>query len=184
MDYYSVLGPIDPQILNRDGRWVPGIGYLEKYNALIKRSKDDQEPLSLAEMEYMIRKFDPAELFAIEQAKNHSVELIQKWLCQCKFKDWTARSNGTPVDDEDRRKRAKEIADLLSDPTEWYSHGRGIPMRVLTSDRINLKINDFAEDSNLNTAIREYYDLIMDYCQRIGASITIHTANKLTALGE
>ena len=57
-------------------------------------------------------------------------------------------------------------------------------MRVLTSDRINLKINDFAEDSNLNTAIREYYDLIMDYCQRIGASITIHTANKLTALGE
>jgi len=37
MDYYSVLGPIDPQIKNRDGRWVPGLGYLEKYNALVEK---------------------------------------------------------------------------------------------------------------------------------------------------
>ena len=29
MDYYSVLGPIDPQVQNKDGRWVAALGYLD-----------------------------------------------------------------------------------------------------------------------------------------------------------
>lgn len=28
MDYYSRLGPIDPQVLNDRNRWVPALGYL------------------------------------------------------------------------------------------------------------------------------------------------------------
>ena len=31
MDYYSVLGPIDPQYETEDGRYVPGLGYLYKF---------------------------------------------------------------------------------------------------------------------------------------------------------
>jgi ClpP class serine protease len=38
MDYYSILGPIDPQVL-RDGRFVPALGYLDKYNELVAKSK-------------------------------------------------------------------------------------------------------------------------------------------------
>jgi ClpP class serine protease len=37
MDYYSVLGPIDPQI-QVNGRWIPAIGYLEKYDEMIAKS--------------------------------------------------------------------------------------------------------------------------------------------------
>ncbi|MCF6302854.1 MAG: hypothetical protein L3J13_06595 [Devosiaceae bacterium] len=58
MDYYSVLGPIDPQIKNRDGRWVPGLGYLEKYNSLVEKSRKNK--MTQAELEFLIRKFDPA----------------------------------------------------------------------------------------------------------------------------
>jgi len=28
MDYYSVLGPIDPQVENQEGRLIPALGYL------------------------------------------------------------------------------------------------------------------------------------------------------------
>ena len=97
MDYYSVLGPIDPQIRNREGRWVPGLGYLEKYNALVEKSRKNE--ITQAELEFLIRKFDPAELFALEQAKTHSSDLIERWLCQYKFKDWTHReTDGGKVD--------------------------------------------------------------------------------------
>jgi len=181
MDYYSVLGPIDPQIMNRDGRWVPGLGYLEKYNALINKSANGQ--ITPAELEFLIRKFDPAELFALEQAKNHSADLIVKWLPMYKFKNWDkTESNGLDVDEKYKHNRAKEIADLLGDATEWNSHGRGIPLGIL-EERVRLKINNFGKDATLNTAIREYYDLFIDYCGKIGCEIATHTKHRFWGVG-
>ena len=181
MDYYSVLGPIDPQIKNTGDRWVPGLGYLEKYNDLINEPADK---ITLAELEFLVRKFDPAELFALEQAKKHSTDLIIKWLCSYKFKDWAQKeSSGIPVTDQDKESRATEIANLLGDPTEWNSHGRGISLRTLTSDRIKLKIRNFGDESNLNKAIREYYDLLIDYCGNIGIGAAVHTKQRFLALG-
>lgn len=182
MDYYSVLGPIDPQIRNREGRWVPGLGYLEKYNALIEKSRSGT--ITAAEEEFLIRKFDPAELFALEQAKQHSSDLIERWLCQYKFKDWTHReTSGAPVDEGYKAQRAKDIAALLGDAKEWNSHGRGIPLRVLESDRIKLKINNFGTDPELNRAVREYYDLFIDYCGKRGVDIALHTKHRFMPLG-
>lgn len=182
MDYYSVLGPIDPQIQNRDGRWVPGLGYLEKYNDLV--SKSAAGAITDAELEFLIRKFDPAELFLLEQSKNHSADLIKKWLCEYKFKDWAIReSSGNQVTDEYKSERAARIAALLGDATEWNSHGRGIPLRVLESDRVGLKIKNFGDDNELNKVVREYYDLFMDYCGKTGVEIATHTKNRFFGLG-
>jgi Serine dehydrogenase proteinase len=182
MDYYSVLGPIDPQIKNRDGRWVPGLGYLEKYKDLIEKSMNGQ--ITPAEMEFLVRKFDPAELFALEQAKKHSADLIQTWLCQYKFKNWTKRrTSNQPVDSAYKSQRAADIAGLLGDATEWNSHGRGIPLRVLESDRIKLQIRNFGDDPTLNAFIRGYYDLFIDYCTKIGNGLALHTRLGLITLG-
>lgn len=182
MDYYSVLGPIDPQIKNRDGRWVPGLGYLEKYDGLISKSQNGQ--ITDAELEFLVRKFDPAELFALDQAKKHSADLIEKWLCEYKFKDWKTReSSGEDVTEEYKATRAKEIANLLGDPTEWNSHGRGIPLRVLDSERVRLKISNFGEDSELNASIRGYYDLFLDHCGNRDSQIAIHSRDRFLALG-
>ncbi|MEL6474601.1 MAG: serine dehydrogenasease [Pseudomonadota bacterium] len=181
MDYYSILGPIDPQIQNRENRWVPGIGYLDKYNALIKKSAENS--ITPAELEFMVRKFDPAELFALEQAKKHSADLIEKWLCEFKFKDWAVReSSGEEVTDEYKSARAKRIADLLGDPTEWNSHGRGIPLRTLESDKVGLKIRNFGEDHDLNRSVREYYDLFIDYCGKLGVEYAMHSKHRYLPL--
>lgn len=182
MDYYSVLGPIDPQIRNRDNRWVPGLGYLEKYNDLITKSHKGE--ITDAELEFLVRKFDPAELFALEQAKNHSADLIKKWLCEYKFKDWTIReSSGEAVDDDYKKQRASEIASLLGDATEWNSHGRGIPLNVLDSERVRLKIENFGKSPELNKAVREYYDLFVDYCGKNGKNVAIHTKHRFLGFG-
>lgn len=62
MDYFSVLGPIDPQIERPGGSMVPGLGYLIKYDRLIEKSRAGK--LTTAELHYLVERFDPAELYS------------------------------------------------------------------------------------------------------------------------
>lgn len=72
MDYYSVLGPIDPQMDSPDGL-MPGMGYLAKYEELLAAiNKPGVNPDQVrGELAFLINKFDPAKLFWIEQATEH-----------------------------------------------------------------------------------------------------------------
>jgi hypothetical protein len=184
MDYYSVLGPIDPQIENDDGKFVPGIGYLSKFQELVDKINNAQNGSSrTAEIAYLLKKFDPAMLFFLEQAKEHSTKLLELWLSKHKFKNWRKTgSRRLPVTDEMRRTRGYEIAAILGDPKKWHSHGRGIGLKELTSDGIKLKIDDFGKNNDLSTAIHEYYNLLTDFCQRTGARYALHTKNGLRRL--
>ena len=63
MDYFSVLGPIDPQVQNKEGRFVPALGYLDKVSSLLEKAKNG----TLTNVEFLILKdFDLAELRAYE----------------------------------------------------------------------------------------------------------------------
>lgn len=85
MNYYSALGPVDPQVQNRDGKLVAALGYLDKINDLLTKAQNN----SISQAEFLILKdFDLAELRAYEQAKELAIDLIQKWLVKYKFKDW------------------------------------------------------------------------------------------------
>ena len=44
MDYFSVLGPIDPQVPNKEGRYVPALGYLDKVMNLLRKHKQVHLP--------------------------------------------------------------------------------------------------------------------------------------------
>jgi len=183
MDYYAVLGPIDPQLENENDRFVSGLGYLSKYQDLVDTINDASSPEQVrAELAYLLKKFDPAELFDLDQAQKHSEELLESWLSKHKFKDWNeTESNKTPITETERRARARKIAETLGKPERWHSHGRGIGLRELQSDEIKLKIVDFGQDASLNKLIRGYYDLFIDYCRKLGANtsnhIVLHTPN-------
>ncbi len=89
MDYHAVLGPIDPQFESESGDYVPGMGYLAKYEDLKKTINEAESTESVrAEIAYFVRKFDPAKLYHIEQAIEHSKSLLRDWLPRYKFKDW------------------------------------------------------------------------------------------------
>lgn len=179
MDYYSVLGPIDPQVMNKDGSMVPGLGYLQKYKELIEKA--EKEGLSEAEIEFLVRKFDPAELYSLEKAVEHSKSLIREWLPKYKFKNWDkTETEGRDVTEEMKKKRAEQIADILGDPERWKTHSREIFMKDLDSEEIKLKIIDLAtvEDEG-RKKVFQYYDLFIDYCAKIGVQYAIHSRNGL-----
>ena len=178
MDYYSVLGPIDPQIISGDD-YVPGIGYLLKFNELLETvNKDITGEKTRGEMALLLTKFDPAKLFFIEQAKKRSIDLLKEWLPKHKFKDWKeTESSGKPVTKAMKQDRAEGIAEVLGNPERWRSHGRGIGIKDLESEEIKLKINCFSGDIKLNNAIRNYYNLTMDYfTKKIGVRSFIHSS--------
>jgi hypothetical protein len=172
MDYYSRLGPIDPQIETQHGRGVSALGHLEKYNALIEKAANGT--ISTAETQLLIEGFDQAELYHYEQAQALSIALLEEWLAKYKFKNWTeTETNHIPVTDEMRKVRAAEIGLQLNDTKRWHSHGYGISMEVLRRD-LNLRIDDYEGDAVRCDKIRGYFDLLDDYMLKRAASGTIH----------
>jgi hypothetical protein len=177
MDYHSVLGPIDPQFSTQNGEFMPGMGYVAKYKELVNTINQATSPSDVrAEIAFLVEKFDPARLFHLEQAIEHSKTLLRKWLPKYKFKNWTNRStSGAPVTDTDKQNRANEIAEALGDAAKWHSHGRGITCDDLDNEEIKLKINNYGLQSELRRAIRNYHGLLEDYMGRRGWQAAIHT---------
>ena len=147
MNYYSVLGPIDPQIMNKDGKLVAALGYLDKINELLQKAKDN----TITQAEFLILKdFDLAELRSYEQAKELAIDMLKQWLTKYKFKDWTIHSDsGKPVTDEEKNNRAIDIAKQLSDNNIWKTHNRPINAEILRK-QLRLQINDLADDPELD----------------------------------
>jgi hypothetical protein len=179
MDYSSSLGPIDPQVQSKDGKWVPALGYLDKFAEILEKANNG----TITSVEYAIaQNQDMAELRRYEQARDLSVTLLKEWLIIYKFKNWSVHEsagpkNGQPVTPEEKEARANEIARQLGDNKLWHSHGRRIGIDTLR-DKLKLKIDDYSTEDDLREKINDYHDLITDYMTRQKWSIFINTTNE------
>ena len=181
MDYYSRLGPIDPQAERPDGRLVPALGYLERYNALINKAQTGT--ITTAEVQLLIDGFDQAELYQYEHARELSISLLKEWLVSYKFKTWTTtETRHIPVTPQMREDRAEDIARQLSDTQKWHSHGHGISCDVLEND-LNLRIDDFGSNEALKRIVRDYHTLLEDYQGKMGHRGVVHTAGNYRPFG-
>ncbi|MDE0309701.1 MAG: hypothetical protein OXI60_07730 [Acidiferrobacterales bacterium] len=173
MDYYSVLGPIDPQVESQDGnKLIPAMGYLIKYEELLRKANAGNA--GAAELSILLN-FDQGELYSYEQARDLSLSLLEEWLVKYKFKTWkiTAKK-GKKVTLSMKKERAREIATKLNDARRWNSHGIGINMERLRKD-LNLKIDDFGEFDELNDSIKSYHKLLNDYMHKRSHRAIVHT---------
>lgn len=173
MNYFSCLGPIDPQIV-KDGKFVPALSYLNQYKLLHKKAESGQ--LNTAEL-VLLNNLDPGELYQFEQANKLSHDILTDWLSKYKFKDWNVHSStGAPVTPEEKKERAEKIAEVLSDNERWRSHGRMISRDTLVSDQdLRLKIEKIENSSDLSIALDDYVGLLKDYVQREKYPSFVHT---------
>lgn len=173
MDYSSALGPIDPQVPNKEGHLVPALGYLDYVEMMIDKSNNDT--LSNAEF-VMLQNQDFATLRRYEQAKDLSISLLKDWLVKYKFKDWIEHRDGKEVTLEEKVERAQEIAEKLSNHKHWHSHGRMIGIKTLTED-LKLRIEDYSDKVELKAAIRHYSDLLLDCVKTRNLNYMFHWTN-------
>lgn len=168
MDYISVLGPIDPQVPNKDNKYVAALGYLDKINEFIAKAANNT--LTKAELIWL-KDLDLGEIRSFEQARDLTTDLLKKWLVKYKFKNWTHHSNNTCVTEEEKKQRTIEIAQELSDNNKWKSHGKGISIAELSD--LKLKIEDYSKEDDLRALIRDYYNTMDEYVRMKSISLFI-----------
>ncbi len=173
MDYSSSLGPVDPQVQNDKGQWIPALGYIDKVNELIEKSKYN----NMSDAEFLtFQKLDLGTIRSYEQAKELSVDLLKTWLVKYKFKNWeTHRTTrvGEEVTKEEKEELAEHIAEQLSDNNRWHSHGRYINIDTLRE--LKLEIEDYSEEDELRKAIISYNNLLKEFVQKMQRAIFFHT---------
>jgi hypothetical protein len=93
-----------------------------------------------------------------------SSELIEKmvaeYLVEYKFKDWlTHEDRTTQVTDDDKQKKAREIAHLFCSHSTWKAHDKGISREVAWT-LCKLKISAVENEPGLAKALRRFWALL------------------------
>jgi serine dehydrogenase proteinase len=156
MEPMSALGPIDAQ-LTWQGK-VFSAGALLEGLEKIKAEVQQTGALNRAYIP-ILQGISPGEIQRAENAQNFAKVLVTDWLTRYKFRNWVRHSsNGNEVTAEERRRRAEEIATLLTDHGRWLTHGRSIKLDDL--EKMRLRITDYSQNAVLADAIRRYYTLL------------------------
>ncbi len=172
MNYYAQLGPIDPQLAREDGRFTPALGYLIQYDRLVEKAQ--LGTMTQAELAYFIQNFDPADLYNYEQERELGKALVRDWLLKYKLAQWKrTRTRNRKVTRAMRRRCAEKAASVLSEPEEWHSHGRRIPIAAIRR-KLKLQVINFGIKKKLNGGIMGYYRLMTDYIRRRGHTGALH----------
>ncbi|MDE0119641.1 MAG: hypothetical protein OXM55_06520 [Bdellovibrionales bacterium] len=157
MEPASTLGPIDAQIMSPQGKVFSADALLKGFQK-IKSEVEGTGKLNQAYIP-MLQGISPGELESAENAKNFAIELVKKWLADYKFKSWDKHStSGKDVIEEEKIKRAEEIASQLSNHSHWLTHGRSITIKDLREMR--LKVTDYSENKELHESLNRYYTLL------------------------
>ena len=104
------------------------------------------------------RQIDPKEIGNAINGSKYSVELVENYLHDYKFKNWIAHSNGTPVTKGQKRQRANEIANQLCKHSLWKTHDHGIT-REIAWEVCKLKITHSEAIAGLDRSIKRFWAL-------------------------
>ena len=161
MSQQSKFGPIDPQIPNREGRFVPAQSILLALEDIQARGeekiKKHMQP-NWTDVQ-LLRNIDLRDIGMAQSASKYSTDMVKDFLINYKFKTWINHSStGEEVTDEDKKIRADEIASLLCNHSEWKSHGHAINRNVAWK-KCRLKITHSETIEGLDRAMRRMWAL-------------------------
>ena len=134
MNPQACLGPIDPQVPNAQGRYVPAQALLLLIEKLQTLGNDallvgQNIPWTAVRI---IDTMDKKDLGDAISATGYSTSLATEFLINYKFRDWTTRSSSQQaVTQEYRGTRAKDIATALASHERWKSHGHALSREIL-----------------------------------------------------
>lgn len=155
----SYIGPIDPQVRNKDGAMVPAQSILTLLEDIRERGKQaiaNKQPIDWADVQ-ILNRMDHKELGSAVNASDYSIDLVQNFLQKYKLKNWTEHeSTGDPVSEEERKDAAIKIAKQFCNHKFWKSHARGITRDTAWAE-CKLKIISSEDIEGLDSAIRKYW---------------------------
>lgn len=128
MGKHSFLGPIDPQIqlsTALGSRLVPAQAVLDQFDRGVQQCQD---PARLAAWLPMLSQYGPDLLAVCENSVVMARDLVRGWLKRYMF-----------AEDPQATRKARRIADWLSQHNHFKSHGRHIPRNELVSRGLHIE---------------------------------------------
>ena len=161
MNNQSQIGPIDPQVRTNTGEFVPAqaiLTLIEEFRIIGDEAiKNGLQP-PWTDLQ-ILRGIDPKEIGNAMNASNYSIQMVEEYLYNHKFKSWAVHSDGvTEVTDEQKKAKANEIAKLLCEHSKWKNHGHAIT-REAAWDVCKLKIIHAEDIEGLDRAMRRMWAL-------------------------
>lgn len=155
MDRASELGPIDPQVRVR-GRYSPAGSIIEQFDNAAKALKKD--PSQLPVWIPILQEFAPALLVECENFIDLSKRLVNDWMIEYMFGKT-----------RDAKKKARKIANYLTDEKNTLSHARRIDYEQLKKLGVAIELLE-DQDEKLQNAIRQLHLAIMATLDSTGAA--------------
>lgn len=155
MDTSAELGPIDPQVRVR-GRFSPAGSIIEQFERAAKELKKD--PSRLPVWIPILQEFAPALLVECDNFIGLSKKLSTDWLTNFMFKG-----------EKDAKKKAKKIANYLTDEKNTLSHARRIDAEQLKKLGVKVELLEEQEEK-LQDAIHQLHLAIMATLDSTGAA--------------
>ena len=157
----SQIGPIDPRVPSKSGELLPAQSLLTLIDEIQKRGEEQirlgKKPL-WSDL-HLLSSLDPKEIGNAINASKYSVQLVEQYLSDFKFKNWNKHSDGiTPVTVQEKKDRANKIAELLCDNSTWKIHGHAIT-REAAWDVCKLKITHSEDIEGLDRAMKRLWAL-------------------------
>lgn len=148
MNPQACLGPIDPQVPNAEGRFVPAQALLLLVQELEKTGQAGINagtgvPWTAVRI---IDSIDKKDLGTAISSTEYSKDLAVRFLMNYKFKHWKIRrTSQQPVTQEYRYERASTIASALASHERWRNHGHALSREVLWNEiKLEIKHPDAA----------------------------------------
>ena len=160
MDARAFIGPIDPQVPNKDGRFVPAQAILALLKEIQTKGQGNIDNGSNPDWSdiMILQNMDAKEIGNALSLSKYSIQLTAEYLKLYKFRDWV-HSNGTPATDAERAATADKVANLLCSHEHWRTHTHGISRDVAHSE-LGLKISHPEDVPGLERAVRRFWAIL------------------------
>lgn len=155
MDKSAELGPIDPQVRVRN-RFSPAGSIIEQFDQAARELKKD--PSQLPVWIPILQEFAPALLVECENFIDLSKKLVKDWLAEFMFKAA-----------KDSKRKARKVADYLTDEKNTLSHARRIGFDELKKLGVKVELLEEQKDK-LQDAIRQLHLSVMATLDSTGAA--------------
>lgn len=162
MDERAFIGPIDPQIQGKDGKYVPAQAILVLLKKIEEEGqqkiKDGQNP-SWSDIQ-ILRNMDAKEIGNAISLSQYSIDLVANYLQEYKFRDWKTHSgNDNIVTVAEKKERADSIAQKLCSHETWRTHSHGISREVAWNE-LQIHIDHPETIEGFNKSIRRLWALL------------------------
>jgi len=155
MDNSAELGPIDPQVRVR-GRFSPAGSIIEQFERAAKELKKD--PSQLPVWIPILQEFAPSLLVECDNFIGLSHRLVTNWLTDYMFKG-----------EKDAKKKAKKIANYLTNEKNTLSHARRVDAEQLKKLGVKVELLE-KQDEKLQDIIHQLHLGIMATLDSTGAA--------------